>query len=187
MRTRKSGSGRRASRKNALISASAALKRIKRTGWQKKVGIIDDCESVADHSYRTALVGVYFAEEFGLDSGKVARMCLIHDLSEAFIGDLMPEEKTSNAEHRSNEDRVMQSILRSLPPRVKKRFLSDWNELIAEKTAEAKLTWQVDKLEMGLQRKEYVKMGYDTEKLKEFDPSRFLSGKIQRFLHRYVP
>ncbi|HZW56319.1 MAG TPA: HD domain-containing protein [Nitrososphaerales archaeon] len=169
-----------------LILAAGKLKTTKRTGWYRKVGI-EECESVADHSYRTALIACALSEEMGLDSGKVARMCLLHDLAESQIGDLMPEEKNSFADHRESEDRAMRSILGTLPNRVKKRFLSDWKELLANKTSEARLSWQVDKMEMGLQSIEYVALGYDKVRLSEFSRGRELPKKMQRILGSYMP
>ena len=185
--TKKASKRRGRDSHQALLSASGKLKTIKRSGWLKKVGIDEECESVADHSFRVALLGACLAEEYGLDSGKVARMCLLHDLAEAYTGDVMPEEKKSENGHRSNEDRAMLTILDSLPDKTRKRFCSDWKELLARATSESKLVWQVDKLEMGLQRKEYFKMGYDPQKLKQFDPSHILSPKLRKLLRSYKP
>ena len=44
-------------------------------------------ESVAEHSWRLALMAFLLREEFpALDTGKVVQMCLIHDLGECFTG-----------------------------------------------------------------------------------------------------
>ena len=43
------------------------LKRTKRTGWVERVGIKDG-ESVADHSYRVALMAMVLADERKLDT-----------------------------------------------------------------------------------------------------------------------
>ena len=46
-------------------------------------------ESVAEHSWRLALMAYWISDEFpDLDMDKVIRMCLIHDLGEAFTGDI---------------------------------------------------------------------------------------------------
>ena len=45
-------------------------------------------ESVAEHSWRIALMALFMQDEFPeLDINKVIRMCLIHDLGECFTGD----------------------------------------------------------------------------------------------------
>ena len=42
-------------------------------------------ESVAEHSWRLALMALLVADEFpDVDCGRVVRMCLVHDLGEAF-------------------------------------------------------------------------------------------------------
>ena len=46
-------------------------------------------ESVAEHCWRMALMAYFVSDEFpDLDMGKVIKMCLIHDLGEAFTGDV---------------------------------------------------------------------------------------------------
>ena len=46
-------------------------------------------ESVAEHSWRLALMAMLLEDEYPqLDMNKVIKMCLIHDLGEAFTGDI---------------------------------------------------------------------------------------------------
>ena len=52
-------------------------------------------ESVAEHSWRIALMAFWMKDEFpDVDIDKVIRMCLIHDLGECFIGDIPTFAKT---------------------------------------------------------------------------------------------
>jgi putative hydrolases of HD superfamily len=63
------------------------LKRVKRSGWWL-IGIRDP-ESVAEHVYRTAVLGYTLAVLDGnADPMRVATMCLFHDNGEARVGDL---------------------------------------------------------------------------------------------------
>jgi len=168
---------------SALFVAAGKLKSLKRKGWTK-AGITDG-ESVADHSFRMAIIGAFLAEMMKLEPGKIMRMCLIHDIAESKIGDLTPEEKESEESHRNQEDTVARSIFDSLPPKVRKQLLLDWTELMGMRTNEAKLVWQIDKLEMGLTMKDYMRSGGDKKKLKEFNPSWFLSKELKSILEKY--
>lgn len=112
-------------------------------------------------------------------------MCLIHDLAESEIGDLTPEEKISEESHRRDEDGAMREIVASLPERERKTFLKDWSELLASKTREARLVWQIDKLEMGLTMKDYLRSGGNKQKLAEFNPSAHLPRELRAILEAY--
>jgi putative hydrolases of HD superfamily len=169
---------------NELISSAGKLKRVKRRGWIKKVGIKNP-ESVADHSFRVALLGAYASEVFHLDSTKVMRMSLIHDLAESIIGDKLPGEKRSERVHREEESAALGRIFRKLPEVARNRFISDWEELVENSSREARAVWQIDKLEMGLQMKEYVSQGYSRAKLVEFDPSRILEKRWRKLMTEY--
>lgn len=170
-----------------LVFASGKLKSIKRSGWYKKADI-QECESVADHTFRSALLTVYFALDMGLDAGKAARMALIHDLAEAETGDLMPEEQQSVMAHRESEKRVLMSMLENLPSKnAIKTLLSDANELFEAESAESKLVWQMDKLEMGFQQREYISKGYDKRKLAQFAENLGLESNFDDCLKSYAP
>jgi putative hydrolase of HD superfamily len=167
-----------------LLQASAKMKEIQRRGW-KVAGGIDSPESVADHSFRMAILGAYLADSMGLDSGKIMRMCLVHDIAESEIGDLMPEEKVSENQHRKEEDRVARSLFDTVPPKSSRVFLNAWKELVKRKTAEAKLVWEIDKLEMGLTMKDYVKSGGDPQELERFNPTDYLSKGLRALFEEY--
>jgi putative hydrolase of HD superfamily len=144
------------------------LKLIPRSGWFKKVGITVDCESVADHTFRTALMALVLGIEMGLDYSKLTRMCLIHDLAESVTGDIMPEEKDSEASHRRQETIIINRLIRSLPKTSQRLLQDDWRELVASRSLEARLVWQCDKLEMLIQAREYLSRGYDKQRLSPF-------------------
>ena len=53
-------------------------------------------ESVAEHTFRTALMAYFMNDEFPeANIDKVIKMCLIHDIGEAFTGDIPAFDKTS--------------------------------------------------------------------------------------------
>lgn len=56
-------------------------------------------ESVAEHSWRLALMAMLVGDEFPeMDMDKVIKMCLIHDMGEAITGDIPAFEKFRNEE-----------------------------------------------------------------------------------------
>ena len=66
-------------------------------------------ESVAEHSWRLALMALLMRDEFPeLDMNKVIHMCLIHDLGEAFTGDIPSFEKKE--EDTQKEDEALGAI-----------------------------------------------------------------------------
>jgi hypothetical protein len=62
------------------------LKRYKRTGWL--IAGVDNPESIAEHSFRTAIIGYVLAVMEGADPAKTAALCLFHDTQETRIGDV---------------------------------------------------------------------------------------------------
>jgi len=110
-------------------------------------------ESVAEHSWRLALMAMLLAPEFpGADMDKVVRMCLIHDLGEAFTGDIPTFEKTEADTKR--EDSLFSDWVQTLPEDVRGTFLALLEEMNALKTQEAKIYKALDKLEAVIQHNE---------------------------------
>ena len=72
--------------KNALN-----LKTISRQGWIDKLSI-EHPESVADHSYSMAIMGMVISDLDNYDSEKMLKMILLHDLAESKIGDYTPNQ-----------------------------------------------------------------------------------------------
>ena len=110
-------------------------------------------ESVAEHSWRAALMACLLRHEFaGLDMDKVMRMCLIHDLGECFTGDIPVFAKTEK--HRETEDGLLLEWVDTLPPEVAKDMRALYAEMNAQQTAESKVYKCLDKLEAVIQHNE---------------------------------
>ena len=110
-------------------------------------------ESVAEHSWRIALMALLLRGEFpALDIDRVIAMCLIHDLGECFTGDI-PSFLKSKADAEA-EDQLLAQWVASLPEDVSQEFSALYAEMDALETPEAKLYKSLDKLEAVIQHNE---------------------------------
>jgi len=145
------------------------LKKTERTGWVTWVKI-ENPESVADHIFRTAVLGMVISDIKRLNTEKIVRMILLHDLSEAIMGDwdYYTKKKLGKEKKREREKESMEKVISLLPKKLRKKYFDIWKELFDEKSEEAKLIKQIDMLEMIFQALEYEKEGYDKERLDAF-------------------
>lgn len=112
-----------------------------------------DPESVAEHSWRAALMAQLLAPEFpGVDVNRVIRMCLVHDLGEAVTGDIPTFRKTRADEE--TEDRVVAEILSGLPEESRRELTALFDEMARLETPEARLFKILDKVEAVIQHNE---------------------------------
>lgn len=110
-------------------------------------------ESVAEHSWRIALMAMLVAPEFPeADMDRVIRMCLIHDLGEAFTGDIPAFDKTDADAAR--EDALFEDWVRTLPRETAEEFTALLSEMNAMQTLEAKIYKALDRMEAVIQHNE---------------------------------
>ena len=110
-------------------------------------------ESVAAHSWRVARMAMLLTPQFPeADMNKVIRMCLIHDLGEAFTGDIPTFDKTEADVQK--EDDLYAAWVDTLPPETKAEFSSLLAEMNALQTTEAKIYKALDKLEAVISHNE---------------------------------
>ena len=125
-----------------ILQIAARLKTTDRHCWsapQRK-------ESVADHSWRIALMAMLLTDEFPeADMNKVIRMCIIHDLGEAITGDVPSFEKTEQNEMTEKE--AWDTLLGRLPEPYKSEFSALYAEMEARETPEARLYKALDNME----------------------------------------
>jgi putative hydrolase of HD superfamily len=137
------------------------LKRIPRSGWLF-IGITHP-ESVAEHSFRMALVGYLLALLEEADTEKVLKMCLLHDLAEARLLDLPSRTRSYIPNKERIEEEIFRDMVNELPIQIRSELLSLFNEYINQSSNEAIIVKDADKLEMMIQAVEYATQGYDTE------------------------
>lgn len=142
------------------------LKTVPRQGWINKLGL-GDPESVADHCYSMATMAMLFSDLKKLDTDKMVKMTLLHDLAESITGDLTPDDVTKSKK-KEMENTAMKKILSSLPKPIRDNYGKLWAEYQQNSTREAKLLHQIDKLEMAVQANRYKKNGYTKRQLAPF-------------------
>lgn len=107
-------------------------------------------ESVAEHSWMMTLIAFFIKDEFpDVDMDKVIRMCIIHDLGEAFTGDIPTFEKT-NANEKT-EETLLSDWVSTLPENQRVEMYSLYEEMKKRETIEAKIYKAIDSLEALIQ------------------------------------
>ncbi len=138
----------------------AQLKNLYRQGWLKR-GVSElDCETVADHSFGVALLGYIIAEEYrpDLDSAKVMKLGLFHEMGEIYAGDFTPTDNVTADEKTQKEYLGVKRVFSILPNPQK--YISIWEDFEFQKSPESKFVKQIDRLEMALQANLYERMNY---------------------------
>ena len=103
-------------------------------------------ESVAEHSWRLALMAFWLRDEFPeLDMNRVVQMCLIHDFGEAFTGDIPVFDKTAADEER--EEQLLFAWVDNMPEPLRTDMQQLYREMEERQTPEAKLYKALDGLE----------------------------------------
>ena len=110
-------------------------------------------ESVAEHSWRLALMAYWIGDEFpDADMNRVIRMCLIHDLGEAFTGDIPSFNKTAADEEK--EAALLYGWVASLPSPIREEMGALYREMEAQTTLEARIYKALDNMEAVIQHNE---------------------------------
>ena len=142
------------------------LKKVPRKGWKEKIGMTHP-ESVADHSFNAAVMAMVFSDLNKLDTQKMLKMALLHDLAESITGDFTPEEISKN-DKKEIENQTMNEILSKLPSEIANEYVKIWNEFQEGTTKESVVMHDIDRLEMAIQSLKYNAEGYPKEKLALF-------------------
>ena len=145
-----------------FLSICGKLKQTKRTGWTKYKEITSRVESVADHSFRIALMAFVFGlqqeedkEEKVLDVQKLVTMALVHDIAESIVGDITPHCGISKEEKNTLEVEAMKKLKETLGDVAGETIETLWLEYENGSSREARVVKELDKLEMLLQASEY--------------------------------
>jgi putative hydrolase of HD superfamily len=130
------------------------LKRYKRTGWM--IAGIDNPESIAEHSFRTAIIGYLLAVMEGADPAKTAALCLFHDTPGDRIGDVPSVGKAYVVTALNAE--VTADQVAGFPAEASQAVRQLVGDYEARQSLEARLAKDADKLECLIQAREYQAM-----------------------------
>lgn len=133
------------------------LKQVQRSGWLQ-IGICGP-ESVAEHSYRAAVIGYLLASLEGADPEKTATICLFHDTAEARIGDLHWTAKRY-IRVKEGEQVALTEQLERLPDDIARKIAALAEAYEERSSLEGRLAHEADLLECLLQAREYQTRGY---------------------------
>ena len=162
-----------------FISEAGMLKRIRRSGWW--VLGIKDPETVADHSFRCAVIGYVVAKMEKIHPYKVLLMTLFGDIHESRINDLHKMAQRY-FDFEKAEDKAFNEQILTLPPGMRKELAKMHKDYRLQKTKESIVARDADILECLVQAKEYEEHGFkEAIKFMKKAP-RFLKTKSGRRL-----
>ncbi len=148
------------------------VKYLKRTGWI--IRSVPGAETVAAHSWRMAWMALYKEKELknmGVDTDCVLHMCLLHDVGESVVGDIIPEIHQTgrvkiSAERKQKIETQAVTLLADKYhfPLLKTVF----DSYEAQESMESKVVKNLDKLDMLMQAYEYSRAYPHLARLKEF-------------------
>lgn len=170
--------GKQTEKRVKFFELANKLKKTKRTGWLDRN--IPNAESVADHSWRVALMAMVFSKKIGIDSEKAIKMALVHDLPEAITGDISRDhfdsydsvigikpDSTEEKKH-ADEEKALEQITKPLDAESRNEIVSLWKEFEERKTKTARLVKELDNLECLSQALEYKRANPQNKKLLDF-------------------
>lgn len=124
------------------------LKNVTRTAWTSK----GRRESTAEHSWRLALFALMLRSYFpAVDFCKVVALCLVHDLGEAYDGDISAKLQPDPIVKARQEASGVRRLLRDLPDLSRGYILELVEEYNRGVTREAKIVKALDKIETIIQ------------------------------------
>lgn len=127
------------------------LRKTPRTGYQF---LGSGAENVAEHSFRTAMIGYILAQKAGADVSRTVLLCLFHDVHEARIGDFNYVNRIYNT---SNPELALEHALEGTG--FRNEAVAMWRELEGGETAEARLAQDADQLDFIANLKEERDLG----------------------------
>ncbi len=141
------------------------LKHSERQGWKDK-DVERPRDTIASHSLGASLLGWVLAEKEDLDSDKIVKMLVMHDLIMTYVEDYTPEDEEFDSK-KEMEREAFDDLIEDIPEVIRDEFTSLFQELQNQETREAKIAKEADKLDTLLQARSYSQES-DEEFFQEF-------------------
>lgn len=138
-----------------LFFEAGQLKQIKRAGWNL-LGI-ENAETVAEHSYRAAIIAYFIAHKEDADPNKSAMMCILHDFPEARIGEM---HKVTQRYIKKEEETVLKDQLKNVPKAIFDDLMEIFSQYAKDTSKEGIVARDADLLECAITAKEYIDRGF---------------------------
>ena len=131
-----------------FIKELERLKNNTRTAWTST----GRQESIAEHSWRLAMFCMALEPHVqDIDMSRVLRMSLIHDLGEAYEGDVSATVAVDPALKLHKEEDALRRLIAPLPESLQQTVIDLWREYNEGNTREARLVKALDKIETIVQ------------------------------------
>lgn len=133
------------------------LKKFRHSGT--KLAGVNDPDTIAEHAYRTAVIGYILAKAEKANPEKVALICLMHDNAEARITDLHKVAR-HYIDSKKAEKNAYKDQLQNLPTEIADLFWKNFLEYEDQTSKEGIIARDADMLETAFQAKEYLDIGH---------------------------
>ena len=134
------------------------IRNIART-WKQMLGT--NFANVAEHTFRLAWIALVLAKMEGgdLDTGKIVKMALVHDITESRTGDV---HYVSRLYTTRNERLAIEDMLKGTS--VQDEMMEIWEEYEKRESKEARIVKDADTLDVDLELHEQAANGVTLEK-----------------------
>ncbi|SFA94679.1 putative hydrolases of HD superfamily [Lentibacillus halodurans] len=137
----------------SFIQEIERLKDTERTAWTSE----RRRESTAEHSWRLAMFMMALEDYFqDINFNRVLKMALLHDLGEAYTGDVSAKVQVDHDNKLQTEKEAFIKITESLSESAQCRWMALWAEYNEGQTKEARMVKALDKIETIIQHNQGV-------------------------------
>ncbi|KXB04073.1 hypothetical protein AKJ47_00835 [candidate division MSBL1 archaeon SCGC-AAA261G05] len=174
----------------SILEKLNQLKRTLRMGWLESGIPPSEAEDVAQHSFETTSITILIGDQLQrkgveINLGRAIEMAVIHDWSEAIMGDLSREVSLELGEEIKNdlEEESLEELVGELPDGEK--YLELWREYLGGESIEARLVKSADLLSILVELINYRDRGWGNEQLNEIWDN--VRGELATYGEEFAP